>query len=96
MQTGLSKKYPEKVHSPEQTERGLDGLRCLSEPTTNFYSLTPNKDEWSYRRRTISHKQSTITLHHSLTSTEQLERYTIMQQLLQAFLPKQHYGCMAK
>ena len=32
MQTGLSKKYPEKVHSPEQTERGLDGLRCLSEP----------------------------------------------------------------
>ena len=37
----------------------------------------------------MSNKQSNKTLHHSSTSIEQLKRYTIIQHLLQAFLPKQ-------
>ena len=37
-------------------------------------SFIPNKEEWSYRGRTISNKQSNKTLHHSSTSTEHLER----------------------
>ena len=36
-------------------------------------------------------KQSNKTLHHSSTSTKHLERKTITQHLLYAFLPKQHF-----
>ena len=96
MQTELSKKDPVKVvpHGPAQTERGLQwfqtSFRLLDNSITKAFSLIPNKEEWSYKRRTISNKQYNKTLHHSSTSTEQLEMQTIMQHLLQAFLPKQH------
>ena len=74
--------------------RSFNGLRYLSDSQIiplqiPIASLTPNKEEWSYRR-TISNKQSRKALHHSSTSTEKLERYTIMQYLLYSFLPKQH------
>ena len=80
MQTELSKTYPVKVvpHRPAQTERGLQwfktSFQLRDNSITNSYSLIPNKEEWSYRRKTISNKQSNKTLHHSSTSTEQLER----------------------
>ena len=97
METELSKKYlvKEVPQRPAQTERGLQWFKTSfwlpDNSTTNSYCLRPKKGGWSYRRRVISNKQSNKTLNHSSTSTEQLKRYTtVMQHLLQAFLPKQH------
>ena len=96
----LKQKYPMKVvpNQPAQTGRGLQWLKTAFQlpdnSTTNSYFLIPNKEEWSYRRKTISNKQSNKILHHSCASSEQLVGYTIMQHLLQAFHPKQ--CCMAK
>ena len=79
---------------PAQTESGIQSFKksfqLPDNSTTNSYSLIPNKEEWSCRRRAIPNKQFNKTLHHSRTSTEQLERSTMVQHLLQAFLPKQH------
>ena len=81
-------------HRAAQTERGLrwfkTSFRLPNNSTTNSYSLIPNKEEWSYRKRTISNKQSNKTQHHSSTSTEQVNRQKIMQHLLQAVQPNQH------
>ena len=81
-------------HRPAQTERGLQWFKTSFQlpdnSITNSYSLIPNKEEWSYRRRTILNKQSNKTIHHSSTSTEQLARQTTMQHLILSFLPKQH------
>ena len=88
--------YPVKVvpNRPAQTESGIQSFKksfqLPDNSTTNSYSLIPNKEEWSCRRRAIPNKQFNKTLHHSRTSTEQLERSTMIQHLLQAFLPKQH------
>ena len=68
-------------------------FQLLDNSTTKPYSLIPNQ-EWSYRRRTISNKQSNKTLHHSSISTEQLERQKIMQHLPSIFEiqpPKPHF-----
>ena len=74
-----AKNNPLKVvpYRPAQTERELQwfkmSFRISDNFTTNSYSLTPNKMEWSYRR-TLSNKKTDKTLHHSSASTEQLER----------------------
>ena len=56
-------------HRASQTERGLQwfkmSFRLPDNSTTNPYGLIPNKEEWSYRRRTISRnptKPNIITL----------------------------------
>ena len=55
----LSKNYlvKEVPNRPAQTERGPQwfktSFRLPDNSTTNSYSLIPNKEEWSYRRRTI-------------------------------------------
>ena len=72
--------YPMKVlpYRPPQTATGLQWFKTSFQlpdnSTTNSYSHIPNKEEWSYRKRAISNKQSNKTLHHSSTSTEQLKR----------------------
>ena len=59
-------------------------------------SIIPNNEEWSYRRRKISNKQSNKTLHHSSTSTDQLESQTTMQYLLDLPTRATFDGCMTK
>ena len=79
-----TKKYPLKMvpNRPAQTEMGLQwfktSFRLPDNSTTNSYGLIPNTEEWSYRKRTISNKQSNKTLHHSSISTEQLERHSMV------------------
>ena len=55
-------------HRPTQTERDLQwlnmSLQFPDNSTTHSYSLIPNKEEWSYQRKTISNKKSNKTLHH--------------------------------
>ena len=80
MQNELSKKNPRKWYhiGLPRLEGAVNGLRYLSDSQVvplqiPIASLKPNKEEWSYRRKTISNRQSNKTLHYFSTSTEQLE-----------------------